>query len=96
MFEKLYSIKLPLDKRRQELYINGKSLCIEGDAVFLKKNQMLNFATYFNKLINSKIKSNTLFNIHDKIIVNLWKRFGVRGVFFMKYCSMVKKSLKEI
>ena len=50
----------------------------------------------FNKLINSKIKSNTLFNIHDKIIMNLWKRFGVRGVFFMKYCSIVKKSLKEI
>ena len=48
MLEKLYSIKLPLDKRRQELYIKGKSLRIEGDAVFLRKNQTLDFATYFN------------------------------------------------
>lgn len=59
MLEKLYSIKLPLDKRRQELYIKGKSLRIEGDAVFLRKNQTLDFATYFNLFSVQKWKKYT-------------------------------------
>lgn len=59
MFEKLYSIKLPLDKRRQELYIKGKSLRIERDAVFLKKSQTLDFATYFNLFFVQKWKKYT-------------------------------------
>ena len=48
MFEKLYSIKLPMDAARQNLYIKGDLLDIRDDAVCLKKNQTLDFATYFN------------------------------------------------
>lgn len=48
MFEKLYSIKLPMDAARQSLYIKGDLLDIKDDSVNLKKNQTIDFATYFN------------------------------------------------
>lgn len=48
MFEKLYSIKLPMDAARQNLYIKGDLLDTRKDSVCLKKDQILDFATYFN------------------------------------------------
>lgn len=48
MFEKLYSIKLPMDAARQSLYIKGNLLDIKDASICLKKNQTLDFATYFN------------------------------------------------
>jgi galactofuranosylgalactofuranosylrhamnosyl-N-acetylglucosaminyl-diphospho-decaprenol beta-1,5/1,6-galactofuranosyltransferase len=48
MFEKLYSIKLPMDAARQNLYIKGDLLDTRKDSICLKKDQILDFATYFN------------------------------------------------
>ncbi|WP_302172389.1 hypothetical protein, partial [Megasphaera elsdenii] len=62
MFEKLYSIKLPLDERREELYIKGESLHREGDSIFLQKNQTLDLGTYFNLFSAQKWKKYTSIN----------------------------------
>ena len=48
MFENLYSIKLPMDAARQDLYIKGDSLDIRDGSVYLKKGQIVDFSTYFN------------------------------------------------
>lgn len=59
MFEKLYSIKLPLDRRRQELYIKGDSLELKSSAIFFNKNQSLDLTTYFNLFSVQKWKKYT-------------------------------------
>jgi glycosyltransferase involved in cell wall biosynthesis len=47
----------------------------------------------FKKLVNSEIGENKLFNINDKIILHLWKYFGVQGVFYMNYGSKIKRRI---
>lgn len=79
MFEKLYSIKLPLDERRQELYIKGKSLRIEDGSVFLKKNQTLDLGTYFNLFSAQKWEKYTSINA-VKIQLNLKGKYTVTVV----------------
>lgn len=37
-----------MDAARQSLYIKGDLLDIKDDSVNLKKNQIIDFATYFN------------------------------------------------
>lgn len=60
MFEKLYSIKLPMDMARKELYIKGDSIDIQPDYICLQKGQIVDFSTYFNLFSAKKWKTYTL------------------------------------
>ncbi|WP_292017137.1 glycosyltransferase [Megasphaera sp. UBA4233] len=59
MFEKLYSIKLPMDMARKELYIKGDSVDIHPEYICLQKGQFIDFSTYFNLFSVKKWKTYT-------------------------------------
>ena len=59
MFEKLYSIKLPMDMARKKLYIKGDSIDIQPDYICLQKGQIVDFSTYFNLFSTKKWKTYT-------------------------------------
>lgn len=48
MYEKLYSIKLPLDRERQELYVKGEYIQVHDTEIKLLSGQILDLGTYFN------------------------------------------------
>lgn len=59
MAEKLYSVKLPLDKEREALYVQGRDLIVENNRIKLKKDECIDLGTYFNSFSMGKWKKYT-------------------------------------
>ena len=89
MFEKLYSIKLPLDRRRQELYIKGDSLETKSSAILLKQNQSLDLTTYFNLFSVQKWKRYTS-------IRNMRVKMNLQGRYRISAFSIGSSERKEL
>lgn len=89
MFEKLYSIKLPMDAARQSLYIKGNLLDIKDASICLKKNQTLDFATYFNLFSARKWKIYT--SIRDVRI-----QLHIRGNYKITVYEVSQQQKREL
>ena len=89
MFEKLYSIKLPMDAARQSLYIKGELLDIKDDSVCLKQNQTLHFDTYFN--LFSAQKWQTYTSISDVRI-----QLHIRGNYKITVYEVSQQQKREL
>ena len=76
MFEKLYSIKLPMDMARKELYIKGDSIDIQPDYICLQKGQIVDFSTYFNLFSIEKWKKYTSIQ-SVKIQLHIYGRYNI-------------------
>lgn len=76
MFEKLYSIKLPMDMARKELYIKGDSIDIQPDYICLQKGQTVDFSTYFNLFSVKKWKTYTSIQ-SIKLLLHIYGKYKV-------------------
>lgn len=76
MFEKLYSIKLPMDMARKELYIKGDSIDIQPDYICLQKGQTADFSTYFNLFSVKKWKTYTSIQ-SIKLLLHIYGKYKV-------------------
>lgn len=95
MFEKLYSIKLPMDMARKELYIKGDSVDIHPEYICLQKGQFIDFSTYFNLFSAKKWKTYTSIqsiklqlHIHGKYKVTIYNvSSGDKTILFTDTCQ---------
>ena len=63
MYEKLYSIKLPLDRERQELYVKGEYIQVHDTEIKLLSGQILDLGTYFNLFSLKKWRRYTIMGL---------------------------------
>lgn len=83
MFEKLYSMKLPLDAERTDLYVKGIQKRADSGRIQMNKEDELNLTTYFNAFSVCKWKMYTSINTL-KIELKIKGKWKILGRAFSK------------